>query len=216
MKATPALRARVEEAARESGLSIAQEVERRLIASIEFDAMHGGPRTADLLRRLAMIIADAEREAGGKWDQDFAAYEAVRAAIPAATNNIMSARMPMMPNEREVVGLQLAADETEEIMSELRTALVAAGIIPQGTFAEIALGIDEKAIETSPTGESRTDDERASLRAKLTLYRQAQEVARKLKTKKDEALKPVREQQRRSAEIARQIVHGFDADELEE
>lgn len=36
MKATPALRARIEAAAQESGLSIAQEVERRLIASFDY------------------------------------------------------------------------------------------------------------------------------------------------------------------------------------
>lgn len=37
MKASTALRARIEEAANVSGLSIAQEVERRLIASFDYE-----------------------------------------------------------------------------------------------------------------------------------------------------------------------------------
>jgi hypothetical protein len=45
MKATPALRARIEAAAKESGLSIAQEVERRLIASFDYQD------AADYLRK---------------------------------------------------------------------------------------------------------------------------------------------------------------------
>ena len=211
MKATPHLRARIEQAAKESGLSIAQEVERRLIASIEFDSTHGGASTADVLRRLAAVIGDIERAMGARWDQDFGAYEAVRAAIPAATNNIMSTRMPLAPNEQEVVGLQLAVEETSAIVNELRDDLVMAGVVPQGAFTEIALGINEDAVETLPTGEARTEDEKSFLKGKLTLYRQAQEMARKLKEKKGDALKPLREQQARSAEIAWQIVHSFDA-----
>lgn len=37
MKASPELRSRIEAAARQSGLSIAQEVERRLLASFDYE-----------------------------------------------------------------------------------------------------------------------------------------------------------------------------------
>jgi len=52
MKASPELRRRIEGAAKKSGLSLAQEVERRLIASFEYEG------AADYLRKALGLDAE--------------------------------------------------------------------------------------------------------------------------------------------------------------
>ena len=52
MKASPELRRRIEDAAKKSGLSLAQEVERRLIASFDYED------AADYLRQALRLTND--------------------------------------------------------------------------------------------------------------------------------------------------------------
>jgi hypothetical protein len=81
MKATPALRARIEAAAGESGLSIAQEVERRLIESFKEEDRLGGPQSARVLYAVAANIEAAEHATGRRWLEDYATWFAVRYLI---------------------------------------------------------------------------------------------------------------------------------------
>lgn len=86
MKASPQLRARIEEAAKQSGLSLSQEVERRLIASFDHDDMAGGAHNATFLRFAAAFIAEAEESVGARWTEDVLAWDVVRSGILGAIN----------------------------------------------------------------------------------------------------------------------------------
>lgn len=70
LRTSTELRAKIERAAHESGLSLTQEVERRLIASFEQDETLGGGETAMLFRSLANMVAQVERRTGRAWSSD--------------------------------------------------------------------------------------------------------------------------------------------------
>lgn len=95
MKTSPELRARIEKAARESGLSMAQEVERRVLASIEADDAAGGSHNAALLRLMSAAIEMAENRAGARWTKDLRAWAAVKHAVSA----IVDANEPALPKD---------------------------------------------------------------------------------------------------------------------
>lgn len=81
MKATPALRARIEEAAKESGLSIAQEVERRLIISMNNDDQAGGVIQGDMIRAILIMMNGTTRALGAEWWTDFDGWKIVSSNI---------------------------------------------------------------------------------------------------------------------------------------
>jgi hypothetical protein len=80
MRTTPELRARIEEAAAQSGRSLTQEVERRLLTTFLFDEVRGGPHIGAFVNMLASTIQMIENRTGTKWTEDTLAFEAVRAA----------------------------------------------------------------------------------------------------------------------------------------
>ena len=112
MKASPALRAKVDEAANRSGLSIAQEVERRLLASIEADDDFGGPRTANLLRAAVEAIGFAEQSTGKHWLDDFGTFHVAKRLIDV----LMNERTPTPPSNEAIAAAyhRLKAAEEEE------------------------------------------------------------------------------------------------------
>ncbi|WP_156348864.1 hypothetical protein [Sphingomonas sp. Leaf230] len=81
MKATPELRGRVEAAAKASGLSIAQEVERRLIASMAEDDRAGGLVQGDVLRTMQLIMNGANRALERDWWLDPDGWKIVAGAL---------------------------------------------------------------------------------------------------------------------------------------
>lgn len=81
MKATPKLRGRIEAAAKESGLSIAQEVERRLIASMAEDDRAGGLVQGDLLRTMQLVMNGANRALERDWWRDPDGWKMVAGAL---------------------------------------------------------------------------------------------------------------------------------------
>jgi len=81
MKATPKLRGRIEAAAKESGLSIAQEVERRLIASMAEDDQAGGLVQGDLLRTMQLVMNGANRALESDWWRDPDGWKMVAGAL---------------------------------------------------------------------------------------------------------------------------------------
>lgn len=81
MKASPELRARVEAAAKESGLSIAQEVERRLLISMADDDRAGGLVQGDMIRAFLLIMNGTSRSLGVDWWRDPDGWKIVNANI---------------------------------------------------------------------------------------------------------------------------------------
>ena len=83
MKTSPELRGQIEEAARTSGLSMSQEVERRLIESFADEERLGGADTANLVRMLAANITQIESMTKGRWYEDPVCWAAVSKTLPA-------------------------------------------------------------------------------------------------------------------------------------
>lgn len=83
MRTDSAMRERIEQAAAISGLSLSQEVERRLITSFIQDDFLGGPQTAPFSRMLIGTIAEIERQRGASWRDDLPTWWAVKEATDA-------------------------------------------------------------------------------------------------------------------------------------
>lgn len=113
MKASPALRAKIDEAANRSGLSIAQEVERRLLASIEAEDAIGGPRTASLFRAAAEAIGFAEQSTGKHWLDDFGTFHVAKGLLDILINE----RAPTPPSNDVIAAAyhKLKVAEEEEV-----------------------------------------------------------------------------------------------------
>lgn len=86
IRTTRELKALIEEAAAESGLSIAQEVERRLIESFAEEDRLGGRETAKLARTLAGNIHWIEQAQQGRWYESDECFKAVLVALPGVMN----------------------------------------------------------------------------------------------------------------------------------
>ena len=210
------LHQRLADAAKCQGVSLNVEVGNCAQRWLDFEAAHAGPATSEVLHRIALMIADIERDTGAAWMDDFATFEAVRAALPDAIEKLMTFHMPHAPNEEQALITSLAFDETREIIGDMRPALVEAGIVPAGRISEMALGVNESAIDQLPSGEPRSAAEADMLRSKLKLYRQALQVERQLKQRSGELLVPMREQQQRGRDTARRVLDALDAALVEE
>lgn len=81
MKATPELRAKVEAAAKRSGLSIAQEVERRLIASIDADDRSSTPQEAAFFDNARRMVERISLEMGEAWTDEHDSWRIVRSGL---------------------------------------------------------------------------------------------------------------------------------------
>lgn len=112
MKATPQLRGRIDDAARESGLSVAQEVERRLIESFNAETALGGRKTAAFLRSLAALFELAESSTGKSWHEDWETFAAVR----KATMRTLLAHSPPTPAHVEEIAQR--ADQASAAWAE--------------------------------------------------------------------------------------------------
>jgi hypothetical protein len=73
---SPADRHRLEAAASRSGVSVPQEVEVRLISSLDQDEMIDGP-TAELIGQIAAQIAEIQKMTGKRWHKDVTTWAAV-------------------------------------------------------------------------------------------------------------------------------------------
>jgi len=81
LKTTAEVRAQLEAAASASRRSLTQEVERRLIDSLEAKGPIPSDTTATLLRSIATAIGIIESEDGHAWTEDYETFTAVEAAI---------------------------------------------------------------------------------------------------------------------------------------
>lgn len=206
------LHQRLAAAAKVGGVSLNVEITNCAQRWLDFEAAHGGAATSEVLHRIALLVGDIEREMGTKWEDDFATFEAVRAALPEAIEKLMMFHMPVIANEKQATVASLASDETRAIIDELRPGLVEAGIVPAGAMSELALGVNEDAIEMLPSGEPRPDEEQEMLRKTAKLYCQALQVERQLEIQSAELLAPVRDQQQRGRDTARRILRALDAE----
>ena len=93
MKTSPELRARIEDAAAASGLSMAQEVERRLIDSFEIEEQLGGRARLSIFRMMAWAIGVAEGQENGTFEKDYWAFHRACGAI----NGVLQVITPPLP-----------------------------------------------------------------------------------------------------------------------
>lgn len=87
MKTSPELRARIEGAAKASGLSMAQEVERRLLQSFDEEGRYGGPATAAFLQATARAIGVVEARMEADWLSDYATWHAAQRMVERQLKN---------------------------------------------------------------------------------------------------------------------------------
>lgn len=99
MKVSPTLRRLIEEGSRESGLSMSQEAERRLIESFAEEERLGGRTTANLARTLASMIELFEQAQGAKWYEDEACRVAIKIGLPIMLDRCCKARLPDVVDE---------------------------------------------------------------------------------------------------------------------
>lgn len=187
MKATPALRQRIEEAASRSGLSIAQEVERRLIASIEGDDRVGGPHTRSFLSLLGAAIHALELRAGKTWDQDFQTFTEVRGAAdrllqysnPGMSHDRLKKHADMMRESVE------ARQRAQRIGEQLQGFYRAVGVTTAGLQLEPGIGaLLQVARHYASTLEMArptwTDEQRQIERDMLARQQEATELSNRL------------------------------------
>ena len=80
---TPETRARLDEAAVQSGRSLAQEMEFRLEQSFLGDEFLGGPENATAAKLVGPILQDVEARTGRSWREDKNTYYGAVAAVLA-------------------------------------------------------------------------------------------------------------------------------------
>jgi hypothetical protein len=109
MKATPALRARIEESAKAKGLSIAQEVERTILDAYSLEDALGGSTNIAFFRLAAAAIKTVENHTGKRWWEDPKTFHAVTIVLPV----VMTLSSPIPP--AEITELWIAAQDDEEL-----------------------------------------------------------------------------------------------------
>ena len=120
MKASPQLRAQIETAAKANGLSLTQEVERRLIDSFQNEGLLGGPETTSFFRMLAGGIAVAQSKVGGHWLKDFATFHTAKRLIEAQ----LEEAEPLPPKIASVMEASRAARAAEKEEKDAWSALI--------------------------------------------------------------------------------------------
>lgn len=80
-RTTPTLRSALDQAAAESGRSLAQETEARLQRSLDDDRAYGGGEQAEVVRRMASIMNFVSSRFGGSWLHDQAGFDVVVEAL---------------------------------------------------------------------------------------------------------------------------------------
>lgn len=80
---TVATRQRLDAAAKASGLSLSQEVERRLRLSLDDQDTFGGPVTSWMLESIAGGMTTIERHTGRKWEEDPYTFDECRSFVDA-------------------------------------------------------------------------------------------------------------------------------------
>src|SRR5262249_24291139 len=111
---TGATRSGLEKAEQESGLSLSQEVERRLDASLNTSVLSAaGRRNQALGASVAMLAARLERMTGGTWREDLFTGQALIAAFGWLIRNFMPPLddEPAIPQRLAVLASQLHPDE---------------------------------------------------------------------------------------------------------
>lgn len=203
MKTSPELRSRIEQAAELSGLSMSQEVERRLIDSFSLEDQLGGPRRVGLFRLMAWAISVIEGQHGGKLEEDFWAFHRARGAIDGALNTIR----PPLPSE---IARELERVETERASAYQAWAETAAPLmeryphlVPKNALAPVAAWVT---VPNPRFGKLMTDDELEEVVADLpteeqVLVRAHQESVRRLQAW-ETANATLREQIKHRAEVA--------------
>lgn len=120
MRTSPELRAMIERAADLNGLSLTQEVERRLRTSFIFDENRGGGHIGALANMVCSAIQMIELRTGQRWMDDFDTFTQVR----AATERLLLWESPGSRDVPAIAAAQRAAVEAEEAAEAAATDLV--------------------------------------------------------------------------------------------
>jgi hypothetical protein len=169
MKASPQLRGRIDEAAAASGLSVAQEVERRLLESLRLEDQFGGRKTTAFLQLAASVIQDAEAGTGCEWQDDFLTWSGVNYVV----RSLLDSRRPSTTLESELATLEASVFRLQRRLLDAVSRLNDAGIQKPNRLVEISRGkkpeevVDqyEQSFIYKPDGERRLARETTELRA---------------------------------------------------
>ncbi len=120
MRTSPELRAMIERAADMNGLSLTQEVERRLRTSFIFDENRGGAHIGALANMVCSAIQMIELRTGQRWMDDFDTFTQVR----AATERLLLWESPGSRDVPAIAAAQRTAVEAEDAAEAAANDLV--------------------------------------------------------------------------------------------
>jgi len=105
---TPGTRKALERAAKESGLSLSQEVERRLDRSI-LKERNRAPDVLALAEAFAQIIENVQERTGKYWREDAFTGEAIRHGIDFLIRHFAASGVPVIPSSVDKAAEEAAA-----------------------------------------------------------------------------------------------------------
>ena len=117
MRLKEALRSHLAQSARANRRSLNGEITYRLEESVRADASAGSPATASFLRFAATLIERAERKSGKSWNEDFATWAAVGAALRFAHNDFHPG-YPELTDE-QWTEIERARDEVDRLRLQM-------------------------------------------------------------------------------------------------
>ena len=122
VRTSPSIRDALKKAADESGRSITQEVEARLVASFDRDGGNRSPETERLLSNLASEIADIEKLTGKRWHKDRKTAGAIIEMLRRRPQNFIRTDDPMDDDAVKDAWnkLFIITEEREELENSLR------------------------------------------------------------------------------------------------
>jgi hypothetical protein len=128
-------RDRLEREAEKSGLSLSNEIQRRLVESLDERNAWGPPHVRDLARLVMHLATQVEGASGKSWNADRFTYEALKAAFEITISWLA-------PENDVIVPAHL------EEMAKLTPGLTT----PTGYAAAVALGLRDRMRADPPTG----------------------------------------------------------------
>ncbi len=112
------LRAQIERAAKDRGVSLNAEVVERLNLSFQKEDALGGRELAGLFQMIAGAVALVEAKSGESWLKDWATFSSVRTAII----NILKTHVPELPDairEAAARDIEMGGSELDDYFKEI-------------------------------------------------------------------------------------------------
>lgn len=189
MRTDAVMRSRIEGAAAISGLSLSQEVERRLITSFIQDDFLGGPHTAPIARMLIGTIGEIERERERNWRADLETWWAVKEAVNALLDLCRPA-----PTKEWIEEVQAIVAPYEQ--AEQRRAAALADLDHYKAELRARYGLSPNSLAGIAPQIRGTEDEQAEYERRNAQYIEADAAYRKALDVEIEQLAPLANRQK--------------------